>query len=202
MGPNFGLPIENNKIPVFKNIGDLETAIKNFIDPSELNNIRYNSATVLKKATTNRNLSSFDSFLLKKKKTVSEFFKSHPEILCMRSDKGGKTVFVNKEEYDNKASTMLKDITTYQPIRNPTSRMQKLTISFVHKIFESHNIDEPTRYKLAATNAISPLMYFLVKHHKQGMPLRPICADLNGPMRGLLEFASKILSKLNNFCFL
>lgn len=49
---------------------------------------------------------------------------------------------------------------------------------------------------IGSQNPSPPLMYFLAKHHKEDMPLRPISADLNGPTRNLSEFASKILSKL------
>lgn len=115
----------------------------------------------------------------------------------MRSDKGGKTVFMNKEEFDSKAIEMLNDQNTYQPIRDPTSRLERLNNNFVKKLYESHKIDVTMKRHLKKYNASPPLMYFLPKHHKQGIPLRPISADLEGPMRGLSEFAANILSKLD-----
>lgn len=194
--PKFGLPFKNHEIPVFNLIADLEIAIVNCVEMSERNDIRYNTTNILRKSISEQAVSSFDNFLLKKKKACIDFFKEQPEILCTRSDKGGKTVFMNKTDYEEKATVMLSDTSTYQPISDPTSRLQRLNNSFVKRLYESGKIDVIMKHKLTTYNASPPLMYFLPKHHKRDMPLRPISADLQGPMRALSEFASNILGKL------
>lgn len=65
--------------------------LMNCVETSERNNIRYSAPGILKKAVKNNNISPFDSFV---------FFKDNPNILCMRSDMGGKTVFMAKDVYD------------------------------------------------------------------------------------------------------
>lgn len=196
LGPKFGLPIESKEIPVFGIVCDLEMILNNCVEAREQNNIRYTATNVLKRAVNNRNLTSFESFLIKKKQTTSKFFKEHTNIICMRSDKGGKTVFMDRNVYDEEAVAMLNDRATYQPCKDPTKKLQRLNNAFVQKLYDSGKIETATNYKLKSQNPSPPLMYFLAKHHKKDMPLRPISADLNGPTRNLSEFASKILSKL------
>lgn len=80
LGPKFGLPTQSREIPVLSILADLEIAITDCIEATERNDIRYTATNVLKKAITNENSSTFDSFLLKKKIFCIEFFKHHPHL--------------------------------------------------------------------------------------------------------------------------
>lgn len=57
-------------------------------------------------------------------------------------------------------------------------------------------IDTPLKNRLTSYNALPPKMYFLPKHHKVNLPLRPISSDLNGPTRSLAKYAASLLGKL------
>lgn len=74
---------------------------------------------------------------MKKKQATSKFFKEHTNILCMRSGKGGKTVFMDTNVYDEKAAAMLSDNANYQPIRDPTNKLQRLNNAFAKNLYES-----------------------------------------------------------------
>lgn len=196
LGPKFGLPSTTGEIPVFSIIADVEKILIERIEQSDRNAIRHHTASVLQSAIASGRLSSFDNFLLEKKKSCMKFLKDHDDIICIRSDKGAKTVFMNRSEYIGKAGDLLNDADTYRKIPDPTIGIQKINNGFVKKLYEKGKIDQRTKYKLTTYHATPPLMYFLPKHHKANMPLRPITADLNGPTRNLSEFATEILNKL------
>lgn len=100
--------------------------------------------------------------------------REHPEISCVRSDKGGKTVLMLKDDYIEKATTMMNDRSTYLPISDPTSGTQTLNNDLVKGWFKKGLIDYGTKRKLTTYTAVPPRMYFLPKCHKTGLPLRPI----------------------------
>lgn len=167
LGPKFGLPSTKEEIPVFNIIADLEGILNQRIEPWERNNIRYNTTNVLKKAVSVDHLTLFDNFLLEKKKSCIEFLKNNKEIICVRSDKGGKTVFMERSDYVLKSEELLSDTTTYQKVADPTTAIQKINNTFVNKLFDRKRIDYATKCKLMSHHATPPLMYFLPKHHKQ-----------------------------------
>lgn len=196
LGPKFSLPSVGSDIPVFNIIADVEMILNERIEQAQRNEIRHDTANVLKAAVSHDSRSSFEKFLLEKKKLCVNFLKEHDDIICVRSDKGAKTVFMNKSEYIEKAEDMLNDVATYRKISDPTTSIQNINNKFVNKLFEGGKIDQIMKFKLTTHHATPPLMYFLPKHHKQNMPLRPITADLNGPTRNLADFATGILNKL------
>lgn len=196
LGPKFSLPSVGSEIPVFSIIADVEAILNGRIEQSQRNEIRHTTASMLKTAVSRDNRSSFENFLLEKKKSCVNFLKEHDDIICIRSDKGAKTVFMEKSEYMKKADDLLNDAATYRKILDPTIGIQNINNKFVNKLHERDKIDRITKFKLTTHHATPPLMYFLPKHHKPNMPLRPITADLNGPTRNLADFATGILNKL------
>lgn len=201
LGPKFGLPCE--RVPTERLIAETECIMRKCVEPEQRNNIRYDLTLTLSRAMRTQALSTFDKFLLDKKKKCIAFAKDHPNIICVRSDKGGKTVFMDRDSYTNKANEMLSDTNTYGVIRDPTSRIQRVNNNFVLSLFRAGKIDDRIKRQLTTYNAVPPRLYLLPKHHKKEypLPLRPISSELNGPITNLSRFAAGILSRLTKSKF-
>lgn len=108
------------------------------------------------------------------------FFESHPHIFATRSDKGGHTVIIDTEEYDNKLGSLLNDDEYLALDHDP---LQGLITKEGHLI-EMLKGDEKTKKLLKDlppyepnTHSL-PKFYGLPKIHKKDTPLRPITATV------------------------
>ncbi|XP_067633775.1 uncharacterized protein [Eurosta solidaginis] len=198
LGPKFGLPTTPKELPSKEIVAEVEYIIQNCIEPQDRNEIRQTVAQTISYSKTTSKASSLEKFLIQKQKSCIHFFKNNPEIICTRSDKGNKAVFMNKNELLNVANEMLNDANTYQVIPDPTNKIQKKNNNFVNTLFVKGKIDVLTKRKLITYNATPPRMYFLPKHHKNTtpMPLRPISADCDGPTTALSKYAATILENI------
>ncbi|XP_075167568.1 uncharacterized protein LOC142239666 [Haematobia irritans] len=121
-----------------------------------------------------------------------QYLKENDDILILRADKGGKTVAMNKIDYDLKMKEILQDICTYKRIKiDPTSRLK-----LVETLYNLNIITEQEKNKLTSRTAIAPRIYGLPKIHKDGTPLRPICSSINSPSYNLCKYIVGILRNI------
>ncbi|XP_067613260.1 uncharacterized protein [Eurosta solidaginis] len=198
LGPNFGLPTTPNKLPTKQIIAEVECIMQNCVDPQNRNEIRQTVTRTILQAKSTARKSNLENFLLQKEKSCIQFFKNNPEIICTRSDKGNKSVFMYKKDLLKLGEEMLSDTDTYNAITDPTNKIQIKNNLFVKTLFNRGKIDSLTKRKLTTYNANPPRIYFAPKHHKNEipMPLRPISADYDGPTTALSRYATAILAKI------
>lgn len=195
LGPRFALPTQIDKVLGYRLIADVESIIKNCECETAKDTIRLDVTNALNTAVQH-NLSHSEIYFNQLKKKCSQFIADNPKVMILRSDKGAKTVFMHRDDYNNKVSDMLNDTNTYTMISDPTSGLQTKSNTLVKRMHEAGCIDDGTKRKLTTYTAISPLAYFVPKPHKANLPLRPIVADLNGPTRNIAKFIADTLNQL------
>lgn len=178
-------------------IADVEHALRRAENTNAKDGLRTAVANILQSGLRNQKTSRSEKFFLEKLDQCLKFRRDHPDLLIVKSDKGSKTVLMKKEQYMQQATEMLGDENTYKVISDPTNRLQRENNELVKRLFESGYIDFVTKCRLTTYSAVPPRMYFLPKHHKPNMPLRPITADINGPTTQLAKYLAEILSKLS-----
>lgn len=99
-------------------------------------------------------------------------------------------------DYENKAKELLDDTNVYSVIRNPTNRIQTMNNKIALSLFNGGYIDFQTKNKLVTYKAIPPKIYFLSKHHKSGLPTRPVTSYVGSALHGTSKYLAKILGKL------
>ncbi|UYV60652.1 hypothetical protein LAZ67_1001763 [Cordylochernes scorpioides] len=104
--------------------------------------------------------------------------KNNDDIVITRADKGGKTVVMKKEDYNDKIKSLLNDTNTYEEIREDPTKKIKLKISKFIKNMKSKDID---KRKMKLEDVAAPLFKGLPKIHKEGVPLRPIVSGFKAP---------------------
>lgn len=122
---------------------------------------------------------------------TTKFFKKHKNsLLCTRSDKGGHTVVMDIDDYNQKLTAHLSD--SAYTIYNGNDILESLTnreielvdlikksrtdSDYLEDLLNKHNtpIYEPNTLNLAK-------FYGLPKVHKNGCPLRPITSTVGSP---------------------
>ncbi|UYV64679.1 hypothetical protein LAZ67_3001645 [Cordylochernes scorpioides] len=114
--------------------------------------------------------------------------KNNDDIVITRADKGGKTVVMKKEDYNDKIKSLLNDNNTYEEIREDSTKKIKLKISKFIKNMKSKDID---KRKMKLEDVAAPLFKGLPKIHKEGVPLRPIVSGFKAPTRRLADWLKK-----------
>ena len=96
---------------------------------------------------------------------------------------------LDKTEYHKKVSILLQDPKTYRTVKkNPTSRIEKLSSSFVWNLFECKKLSFSMYKFLRSTDSVLPRMYGLPKIHKPNLPLRPIVSFVGSATYELSKF--------------
>lgn len=114
LGPKFGLPVKTEDIPVPEIIADVEHALYNVPDTGQKNLVRSDVTQILARAlNSSQRRTNFDQFINKQLNAYTNFMKSHPELMCIKADKGGKTVCMFTDDYKQKTTDMLNDQSTY-----------------------------------------------------------------------------------------
>lgn len=196
LGPKFGMPIRPNEIPIHEIMADVEYIVEHFEHDQQKDIVRTDASNALLRAKQKSGISPADRFLLDRFKKCNDFLHEHQELACVRSDKGGKTVLMYKQDYTDKSTAMLSDRTTYKVISDPTGSLQRKNNELVSLWHTKNLIDWSVKRKITTYNAVPPRMYFLPKFHKANLPLRPISSDINGPTNAMSKFAVGILNNL------
>ncbi|XP_076038416.1 uncharacterized protein LOC143023691 [Oratosquilla oratoria] len=132
-------------------------------------------------------------------------------IVILSSDKGRSTVVMDKSDYEGKATTLLRDMNTYEVVlADPTAKLQRKVEGELKKLKEARLITEREWTRMRPGDSTIPKFYGLPKVHKEGVPLRPIIAfrgsptynlarDLAKRLRPLVESSERMLSNSADF---
>lgn len=203
LGPNF-IFHESSFNKIAENIIiDTEHIINDTINDSECkNNIRnkinllltkqmYKSKTTILSPADNASLN-----LLKLSKHFLNTLKN--ELVIVKSDKNGKSVIMDKTDYDNKMLLLLSDNNNYMAYKtDPTTRLTNKINSYIDNLYHFNQIDKNTKDKLIFNETSCPRIYGLPKLHKSNIPLRPIVSGINGPLEKIAKFMAPSLKALS-----
>ena len=85
---------------------------------------------------------------------------------------------MDKEDYTNKANTLLQDTNTYKILqKDPPSNLKIKLISLLKDVKQTGGLSTNKYKQLYPTSAVPPKFYGPPKIHKVGTPLRPIVSS-------------------------
>ena len=117
----------------------------------------------------------------------------------MKADKGNCFVVMDRIDCNEKMENLLSDHQTYQLVHKPP--FAKIERELNHDLLDlkkKGKIDDPTYYKLRSTDAIPPAIRGSIKHHKAGLPLRPIVSCIGFALYNTIKFLTDILTPIQN----
>ena len=118
------------------------------------------------------------------------------DVAILPADKGRATVLMNKEEYHSKLTQLIQS-GTYRLVKKDPIKTQETNISRILKNLEKEDKIPTMLYnRLRPTGCRPPLLYWLPKIHKLGIPLRPVVSCIGSPSYYLSKFISKMISPL------
>ncbi|XP_046601397.1 uncharacterized protein LOC124295445 [Neodiprion lecontei] len=191
MGPKYGIPFNNNRIPTSKLISDFESKIS-CIPSNSRNTARQDFTNTIKKFINTPAPLNADKEVLHKIKETKIFQNNNQDLLFLKADEGNKTVVMNKLMYEAKMLQQLSNNNFHKVFRyNLTSTLQqeikKLTTDWVNSKFISNQL----RRQIAKTDCLPPRAYGLPKIHKPDTPVRIIVSFTDSPTINLARFLSK-----------
>lgn len=199
LGPTFCF---NNKLTK-KSLIELTTDCEFIINNQERNEeeksiLRSDIVRLIKNFNIKEDKKKENNNILKLVKKTQNFFKKHPEVIITRSDKGNKTVLINKQDYEEKLLTLIEDPTVYIKLNSdPTSKYQTENNNLINSLVNRHIIDKDTGKNLRTYNSVSPKIYGLPKIHKDDpKKLRPVVSCIGSPTYYISKFLVKILNNL------
>ncbi|XP_076028455.1 uncharacterized protein LOC143017551 [Oratosquilla oratoria] len=136
------------------------------------------------------------SLMTEETKALAELRRDR-SIVVLTSDKGGSTVVMDKEDYDQKALVLLQDTQTYTIVpQDPTKKLQAKVERELKELREKRIINDDEWKKMRPGDSTIPKFYGLPKVHKENIPLRPIVAFRNSPTYHLASYLAKLLRPL------
>ncbi|XP_011859234.1 PREDICTED: uncharacterized protein LOC105556743, partial [Vollenhovia emeryi] len=193
----FCLPISNNKDTIcFEFIKRIEASISK-LDLLTISNIRNHTNTILSQWYNNpQPLREIGKKILKTTQETKTFFKSNPELLITKADKGNVTVIIHKTEYNKKMNDMLGDSETYSLVqRDPTNKILKNLTSLLTRWRDKNFISQGQYRNMYASDGVLPRAYGLPKIHKPNIPLRIIVSSVYTPLYNIATFLQDILQQ-------
>ena len=100
-------------------------------------------------------------------------------------------VIMDRQDYINKANSLLNQ-TTYRSIpRNPTNTIKNKLISILKKLKNQTGLDSTNYKSMYPTGCVPPKFYGLPKIHKPDTPLRPIVSSCGSVTYGVAKELAK-----------
>ncbi|XP_065078974.1 uncharacterized protein LOC135701953 [Ochlerotatus camptorhynchus] len=198
LGSKFALPHKNlSEVPIYHLIADVESVIRTNDDTAVQERTRCSVANqiqnYLHKAQHGGTNDPVTNFYRNAEQHTREFFKTHPEIIVVNSDKGNRTVVMEREQYTTMMKTLLEDDRTYLRLaKDPTSTFQNKNNTIVKRLQDLH-LEPNLASKLKTYRAVCPKIYGQPKAHKPGLPLRPVVPCMTAPSYELSKYVGKIL---------
>ena len=117
--------------------------------------------------------------------------------VVLTADKGVAMVIMDKQDYTNKAQTLLQDTNTYKVLpKDPTSYLKNKFITLLKDIKQTGGLSTQKYKQLYPTSAVPPKFYGLPKIHKAGTHLRPIVSSRGSITYGVAKELSHIIKPL------
>lgn len=197
LGPKFALPITKSTFPLFSCIAEGEECVQTKESREQQEISRTKLVSLLDDHICKTKLNTRDKQILDTVGQTEKFLNKNKEILILNSDKGNKTVAMEKSEYDIKMRKIVGDMCTYRRLKkDPTSVLQTKNNGLIDKLFNMNLINNTEKNKLTTRIATTPRIYGLPKIHKKETPLRPICSSINSPSYNLCKYLVDILKNL------
>ncbi|XP_075151018.1 uncharacterized protein LOC142225127 [Haematobia irritans] len=197
LGPKHALPHNNKSFPLLQVIAEGEDCVQTIESREEQEMARTKLTTLINDHLRRSQMSLRDKYISSTVVQTRQYLKENDDILILSADKGGKTVAMNKIDYDQKMKEILHDMCTYKRIKiDPTSRLQTKNNKLVEKLYNLNIITEQEKNKLTSRTAVAPRIYGLPKIHKESTPLRPICSSIDSPSYNLCKYIVGILRNI------
>ena len=116
--------------------------------------------------------------------------------MVLTVDKGVALVVIDKEEYIQKAHSLLDQLAYKTIDRDPTNRIKTKVIQILRRLKRETRIDEGMYKAMYPTSYITPKSYGLPKIHKTGTPLRPIVSTRSSVTYGVAKVLAKVLKPM------
>ena len=105
-------------------------------------------------------------------------------------------VIMDRQDYINKANSLLNQ-NTYRSIpRDPTNSIKNKLISILKRVKNQTGLDSNTYKSMYLTGCVPSKFYGLPMIHKQDTPLRPIVSSCGSVTYGVAKELAKILKPL------
>lgn len=201
LGPKFALnPPSNHKQTYINLIADAEHVLTNAYrdDEQTRNEKRQRTNNILTNfANKFPSMDQHEAFLRKEYFHTQRWLKQNKDILVTLADKGNKTVFINKQEYDEKINELLDDTNVYQSInRDPSKSMMNQHNRLIKRIMEEGGLEQGVGKSLCCRNGVLGRIYGQVKLHKEGKPLRPIISTIGTTTYKTAKYITGVLSSI------
>lgn len=194
LGGKFGLPIKSADFPLSDLIVDIKECLKTFDDDHRREVTQAKQTNILSRRNRNNYFTEMDRTLLKIHEDCVSFLRKNKYIIIVKADKGGCTLAMLREDYNEKMTELLSDTSTYSPHNsNPAGSVEKTSNGLVASLAEEKIIDEQTRRSMVRYNTHLARIYALPKIHKTDVPLRPIVSTIDCPSAALSKYMDKIL---------
>lgn len=200
MGPKFAVPVYYNR----EDFDSLKAAAymlnAAYGNPMMEHQIRENIREHVDKHQRQQHTvlrSDIRDFFHEALKTTKNFMHEHPDIITTQADKAKATILLNKTAYIEKGENLLKDETTYkllQPRSSSTPAYMRMNERILSRMVQMEIISKAVMIEAIRMENKPANIYFLIKNHKQGAPVRPIVNTRNS----MFYTASKAIAKLLN----
>ena len=118
------------------------------------------------------------------------------DCIVLTADKGVAMVIMYRQDYINKANSVLNQ-NTYRSIPwDPTNTIKNKLISILKRVKNQTGLDSSTYKSMYPTGCVPPKFYGLHKTHKPDTPLRPIMSSCGFVTYGVAKELAKILKPL------
>ncbi|CAF1253614.1 unnamed protein product [Didymodactylos carnosus] len=151
-----------------------------------LNDFGLNTEKILKHAISN----------LSKEETEAITLSKDSNLVISKVDKGNAIVVLNKDDYLSKAQELLNDQSAFKKLNsNLTIKREHEFINFLLELKRNKLITED-HYKIMRprTGSRTPEAYFLVKVHKNNLPLRPIISSYDSYNYNTAKYLANLLT--------
>lgn len=132
-------------------------------------------------------------------KHTKRFLKTHPDIVVTQADKARATILMDRPTYINKVENLLKDCSTYAPLKSSSiAAYMKINEGLLVKLEKTNWVTrEKIERAIENENHVANL-YALIKTHKKDAPPRPIVNTRNTPGYLAATIVTQILTKVRD----
>lgn len=176
LGKKFALPVSKNATPLMGMLVDTDSIVRTCSESQRETLRAFVTHDFLDHIKRPENYTRAEKLIKHLENVTRKFLKDNPDVYVVQSDKGQKTVIIDKVDYEEKMQQHLNDTHTYErlPSNTPdlTEKVRKLMNELLGDIFARGQIEAHVKEKLTADSSTPPRIYGTVKLHKPGMPIR------------------------------
>lgn len=178
-----------NKPNIEQAVVDIESAIQYKCDATK-ERVRKAAKKVIKKVKSTRTLPTQNNDIETIKKLKEK------DVYYMKSDKGNKTVIMDKTDYDERMRKSIDEDGYTVLNKSPLETMKKDATLIIRKISNTFDVN---KFKLIVSNPQVPKMYGLPKVHKSGDKMRTIVSFNCSPLMKISKWLVADLKQYGRF---